>query len=71
MEGKVHPTAYEVVLDFTDAPVLMEKYGYAAGTSNKVVLPEETDDIQIEHGKNYVTLLTCTPYGVNSHRLLV
>ena len=37
----------------------------------KVVLPEETDDIKIVEEKDYVTLLTCTPYGVNSHRLLV
>lgn len=37
----------------------------------KVVLPEETEDIRIVEGKDYVTLLTCTPYGVNSHRLLV
>ena len=37
----------------------------------KEVLPEETDDIRIVPGKDYVTLLTCTPYGVNSHRLLV
>ena len=35
------------------------------------VLPDETDAIQIEEGKDYVTLLTCVPYGVNSHRLLV
>ncbi len=37
----------------------------------KVVLPEETDDIQIIPGEDHVTLLTCTPYGINSHRLLV
>lgn len=37
----------------------------------KVVLPEETSDLQIIEGKDYVTLITCTPYGVNSHRLLV
>ena len=37
----------------------------------KVVLPEDTDDIRITEGKDYVTLLTCTPYGINSHRLLV
>lgn len=37
----------------------------------KVVLPEETDDLQIVEGMDYCTLLTCTPYGVNSHRLLV
>lgn len=36
-----------------------------------VVLPEEVDDIQIVAGEDYCTLVTCTPYGVNSHRLLV
>lgn len=36
-----------------------------------VVEPEETDALAVEPGKDYVTLLTCTPYGVNSHRLLV
>ena len=37
----------------------------------KVVLPNEVDDIQIVPGEDLCTLLTCTPYGVNSHRLLV
>lgn len=37
----------------------------------KVVLPEKTEEMQITPGRDYVTLLTCTPYGVNSHRLLV
>ncbi|MGN1458528.1 MAG: class C sortase [Acutalibacteraceae bacterium] len=37
----------------------------------KVVLPDETDDTQIFQGEDYVTLLTCTPYGINDHRLLV
>lgn len=35
------------------------------------VLPEETDALQIEPGKDYLTLVTCTPYAVNTHRLLV
>lgn len=35
------------------------------------VLPEETDALQIEPGRDYCTLVTCTPYGVNTHRLLV
>ncbi len=30
-----------------------------------------TEAMEIEEGKNYVTLFTCTPYGINSHRLLV
>lgn len=37
----------------------------------KTVLPTNTEDLQITEGKDYVTLMTCTPYGVNSHRLLV
>lgn len=37
----------------------------------KVVLPTELDDLAVVHGEDYCTLLTCTPYGVNSHRLLV
>ena len=37
----------------------------------KVVRPDEIDDVQIIGGGDYCTLLTCTPYGVNSHRLLV
>ena len=37
----------------------------------RIVLPEETGDLLIEEGKDYCTLVTCTPYGINSHRLLV
>lgn len=36
-----------------------------------VVLPSEYDALSIVEGKDYVTLMTCTPYGINSHRLLV
>lgn len=35
------------------------------------VEPWQTDALQIEEGKDMVTLITCVPYGVNSHRLLV
>lgn len=37
----------------------------------KTVLPTDTSDIIIVQGKEYCTLLTCTPYGINTHRLLV
>ena len=37
----------------------------------KTVKPSETEDLQIESGKDYCTLMTCTPYGINSHRLLL
>ena len=36
-----------------------------------IVEPHETDDLLIEPGKDLCTLITCTPYGINSHRLLV
>ena len=35
------------------------------------VLPTDTSLLRIEDGKDYVTLVTCTPFGVNTHRLLV
>ena len=35
------------------------------------VLPTDTSLLQIEEGKDFVTLVTCTPFGVNTHRLLV
>ena len=40
-------------------------------TDITVVKPEETDSLRKVPGRDLVTLITCTPYGVNSHRLLV
>ena len=37
----------------------------------KVITPSEYKDLMIEEGKDYCTLFTCTPYGINTHRLLV
>ena len=37
----------------------------------KVVTPRQIEDLQILEGRDYCTLFTCTPYGVNTHRLLV
>ena len=37
----------------------------------KVVLPDDISYLQITPGKDYVTLVTCTPYGINTHRLIV
>ena len=36
-----------------------------------IVKPNNRNNIKIEENKDYVTLLTCTPYGINTHRLLV
>lgn len=37
----------------------------------QVVEPDEVDELAIVEGEDYCTLLTCTPYGINTHRLLV
>ena len=37
----------------------------------EVVLPEETDSLKVKQGEDLLTLITCTPYGINTHRLLV
>ena len=50
--------------------VLGEALAYKVDAIN-TVLPTDTSLLQIEDGKDYVTLVTCTPFGVNTHRLLV
>lgn len=37
----------------------------------RIVEPQEVEGLTIEAGKDYCTLVTCTPYGINTHRLLV
>ncbi len=37
----------------------------------ETVLPTEIEKLYLEEGKDYCTLMTCTPYGINTHRLLV
>ena len=61
---KLQPGDYFVVR------VLGEDHAYRV-TSVETVLPDETDSLAIQEGKDLVTLITCTPYGVNTHRLLV
>ncbi|WP_084210153.1 class C sortase [Corynebacterium sphenisci] len=39
--------------------------------STEVVLPEETEGLVVQPGRDLITLVTCTPYGINTHRLLV
>ena len=59
----------EAVL-FTDLDKLDEVLAYQVDQV-KVVLPEETDDLTIVQGQDYCTLVTCTPYAINTHRMLV
>lgn len=66
---------------FTDLPklkkgdyfflnVLGKKFAYKV-FSKEIILPETTENLDLVEGKDMVTLLTCYPYGVNSHRLLI
>ena len=37
----------------------------------RIVEPDDSDSLRIFEGEDYVSLVTCTPYGINSHRLIV
>ena len=66
---------------FTDLPKLVEGDEFTLTVLDKVltyeidqiliVMPEDTDNLTITPNKEYCTLVTCTPYGINSHRILV
>ena len=66
---------------FTDIDKLVEGDTWTVNVLNKtltyevdqirVVEPTDLSILQIEQGKDYFTLVTCTPYGINTHRLLV
>ena len=66
---------------FTDIDKLVEGDTWTVNILNKtltyevdqirVVEPTDLSNLQIEQGKDYFTLVTCTPYGINTHRLLV
>ncbi|MDY2777799.1 MAG: class C sortase [Collinsella sp.] len=56
--------------DFFILSVLGEDLAYRV-TDIEVVLPERTESLIVQPERDLVTLVTCTPYGVNSHRLLV
>ena len=50
--------------------VLDETFAYQVD-GIETVLPDETESLAIRAGEDKVTLVTCTPYGINSHRLLI
>jgi sortase A len=56
--------------DIFTVTVLGEKHHYEVRNLENV-LPHETESLQVVDGEDWVTLITCTPVGVNSHRLLV
>ncbi len=74
--GLVHATLFSqmpkktAVGDEFSLDVLGEKHYYRVDQI-LTVLPNETDSLQIVDGEDHVTLITCTPIGINTHRLLV
>ncbi len=56
--------------DYFVIEVLGEEHAYKV-YKTEVVLPEDSSSLSVAEGQDLVTLVTCTPYGVNSHRLLV
>ena len=57
--------------DYITITILNKKYYYKV-INTEVVEPDDVyDKMKIEEGKSLITLVTCTPYGVNSHRLVI
>lgn len=50
--------------------ILDKKLAYRI-ISKEVVIPTDTKSLYVQPGKDLITLVTCTPYGINTHRLLV
>lgn len=61
----------QLELDDTFELLILEETLTYEVTNIEVVLPSEVDLLEREDGSDMVTLVTCTPYGINSHRLLV
>ena len=73
--GLVHAKIFTDLTELTEGDrfylkVLGETLAYEVDDIT-VIDPAETEQLSVVEGEDYVTLLTCTPYGVNSHRLLV
>lgn len=56
--------------DFFTISVCNQKLGYQV-SDIRVVRPEEVEVLEIQENRDLVSLITCTPYGVNTHRLIV
>ena len=79
-DGKtIYPDIQEQILEYLDKlekgdifmmRVLNETLTYEVDQV-LIVLPNETEALNIDPDKDYCTLVTCTPYAVNTHRLLV
>lgn len=70
--SKIFTNLEKLVLDDYIKIVILNRDTYYKVNKIEVVMPDEViDKIKVEEGKTYITLVTCTPYGVNSHRLII
>ncbi len=73
--GQLHASLFsrlpEATIGDTFSLTIMGQTHHYRVDSMETVLPGETDGLQIVEGEDYVTLVTCTPIGVNTHRLMV
>lgn len=73
--GMTHATLFDNLKELSKGdPIYLDVAGQRMKyevSDSRVVLPNETDSLRPEDGKDQITLITCTPYGINTHRLLV
>lgn len=73
--GLTNATLWDNLIDVKEGDaVYVNTYGHKMKYEVhdiEVVLPEETDSLASKPGEDLITLITCTPYGINTHRLLV
>jgi hypothetical protein len=65
------PLFAELTSSFFDTDTAESDSGKTARNLFRIILPEEIENLYIEPEQDMVTLMTCTPYGVNTHRLLI
>ena len=70
MLGGTHKDSFDYQFNIFLIHVLGKTLAYKVDQI-KTVLPEESSELDIIEGEDHVTLVTCTPYGVNTHRLLI
>ena len=73
--GLTNATLWDNLIDVKEGDAIyLNTYGHKMKYEVhkiEVVLPNETDSLKAQAGEDLLTLITCTPYGINTHRLLV
>lgn len=73
--GLTNATLWDNLIDIQEGdPIYVSTFGERMKYevhATEVVLPDDTDSLKAVPGEDLLTLITCTPYGINTHRLLV